>query len=91
MEIAAIIASVVSVIIGLLAIALSAFFFKMSFQNSESIKNNVTKLEAIFEKLYSGMFGMLSDTHTQMMQHVFSSDEFEDQSVNQQKKGKQEI
>lgn len=74
-----IVASVVSVLIGIFAIWLSVTFYKMSNKSAEDIKQSsntidktVNRLEAIFEKLYSDTFTMVKDTVTDMRQHIWS-------------------
>lgn len=78
METAAIIASVVSVIIGVFAIWLSVTFYKMSTQISESIKeaaknisSGVERLEKLFDRLYSDTFGIMKETVSDMRKHIW--------------------
>jgi membrane-associated HD superfamily phosphohydrolase len=73
-----IIASIVSVIIGGFAIWLAVKFYEMSSKNSEKLEKSSTdissatsRLETLFDKLYSDTFSMVKDTMTDMRQHVW--------------------
>jgi uncharacterized membrane-anchored protein YhcB (DUF1043 family) len=73
-----IIASIVSVIIGGLAIWLAVKFYEMSSKNSEKLEKSSTdissatsRLETLFDKLYADTFSMVKDTMTDMRQHVW--------------------
>jgi hypothetical protein len=77
-EIASLIASFVSVGIGILAIWLSVVFYRMSSELSEStreaakgIGSNVEKLEKLFDRLYSDTFSMMKDTVSDMRKHIW--------------------
>jgi flagellar basal body-associated protein FliL len=77
-DIAALVASVVSVLIGLLAIALSVVFYRMSSTLSESTKEaakgigaSVDRLEKLFDKLYADTFSMMKDTVSDMRKHIW--------------------
>jgi len=77
-EIASLIAPIISVCIGLLAIWLSVFFYRMSSQLSESAKEaakgigaSVDRLEKLFDKLYSDTFSMMKDTVSDMRKHIW--------------------
>jgi uncharacterized membrane-anchored protein YhcB (DUF1043 family) len=79
MEIISLIASIVSVIIGGFAIWLSVTFYRMSINSSEDIKKSsnqidstVTRLETLFDKLYSDTFSIMKDTVTDMRKHVWN-------------------
>jgi hypothetical protein len=74
------VASVVSVIIAGFAIWLSVTFYKMSSRSSENIKKSadqidstVTRLESLFDKLYSDTFSMMKDTVSDMRKHIWKS------------------
>lgn len=78
MEIAAFIASIVSIIIAGFAIWLSITFYNMSTQVSEGIKDaaknissGVDKLEKLFDKLYADTFEVMRDTITDMRKHAW--------------------
>lgn len=82
MEIASVVASITSVIVACLAIWLSITFFRMTTKISEDtkeasrrIESSVDKLEKIFDKLYAGMFSMMSDTVSDMRKHIWSDEE----------------
>ena len=77
-EIFSIIASCVSVILAIVAMALSIFFFRMSSLLSESTKDasksisaGVERLEKIFDKLYADTFSMMKETYSDMRKHVW--------------------
>lgn len=75
------ISSITSIILGIVAITLSILFYRMSEKigrenerTSASIESNVTKLEELFNKLYTGTFDMMKETVTDMRKHVYKSD-----------------
>ena len=77
-EIFSIIASCISAILAIVAIALSIFFFRMSSLLSESTKDasksisaGVERLEKIFDKLYADTFSMMKETYSDMRKHVW--------------------
>jgi len=77
-EISSIIASCTSVILAIVAIALSIFFFRMSSLLSESTKEasksisaGVERLEKIFDKLYADTFSMMKETYSDMRKHIW--------------------
>lgn len=74
------ISSITSIILGIVAIVLSVLFYRMSEKTGRenekvatSIASNVTKLEELFNKLYSGTFDMMKETVTDMRKHAYSS------------------
>jgi uncharacterized membrane-anchored protein YhcB (DUF1043 family) len=78
MEVTSIIASVVSVILGIFAIWLSITFYKMSDRISNEIKiaskdisSTVSRLEKLFESLYSDTFSIMKETYSDMRKHVW--------------------
>lgn len=78
MEILALVASVVSVIIGGFAIWLSVTFYRLSNKISEDTKeaakgisSSVTRLESLFDRLYSDTFSMMKDTVSDMRKHIW--------------------
>ena len=82
LEMTALVASCVSVIIGLLAIGLSVSFFVMSSNRakeareaSKDISSSVERLEKLFDKLYSGTFSLVQDTVTDMRKHMWADDQ----------------
>jgi uncharacterized protein with von Willebrand factor type A (vWA) domain len=77
-EIASLVASLVAVGIGILAIWLSVVFYKISSQLSESTKEaakgigaSVDRLEKVFDRLYSDTFSMMRDTVSDMRKHIW--------------------
>ena len=80
LELFSIIASIISIILGIVAIYLSILFYKMtenssraSEKTSTNIDSNVQKLEALFNKLYTGTFDMMKETVTDMRKYVYSN------------------
>ncbi len=93
LDIIAIIASIVSMIIGFFAIWLAIKFYKFSVTSAEDIKqasNNidstVTRLEALFEKLYSGTFSMMKDTVSDMRKFIYQRPDKEDDKIEESAK-----
>lgn len=82
METVSLVASVVSVIIGGFAIWLSVTFYRMSNKISEETKEaakgisaSVTRLESLFDRLYSDTFSMMKDTVSDMRKHMWPEKE----------------
>lgn len=78
METAALIASVVSVIIGGFAIWLSVTFYKMSSELTRETKDSakaigavVERLETLFDRLYADTFSMMRETVTDMRKQLW--------------------
>jgi hypothetical protein len=78
MEAFSIASAVVSVILGAYAIWLSVVFYRMSDQSAKQIQesskdlsSSVSKLEKLFEHLYSDTFSMMRDTYSDMRRHVW--------------------
>jgi hypothetical protein len=72
------VASIVSIVLAGVAIALSITFFRMSTQLSEEAKNaaqrignSVDRLEKLFDKLYSDTFSLMKDTYQDMRKHAW--------------------
>ena len=89
METAALVSSIVSIIIGGFAIWLSVTFYKMSNKISEDTKgaakgisSSVNRLESLFDSLYSDTFSMMKETVTDMRKHIWPVKE---QSAEEQK------
>lgn len=81
LEILSIVSSLVSLIIGGLAIWLAVKFYEMSTKNSEKLEqasNNIEsttkRLETLFDKLYADTFAMVKDTVSDMRKHVWKAD-----------------
>lgn len=82
LEILSIVSSLVSLIIGGLAIWLAVKFYEMSTKSSEKLEqasNNIDsttkRLETLFDKLYADTFAMVKDTVSDMRKHVWRGDE----------------
>jgi len=82
MEIASLVASVVSVVIGGFAIWLSVTFYRMATNISEdtreaskAISSSVDRLESLFDRLYSDTFSMMKDTVSDMRKHIWPEKE----------------
>ncbi len=98
METAALVSSILSIILSIIiggfAIWLSVTFYKMSNKISEDTKDaakgisdSVRRLESVFDKLYSDTFSMMKDTVTDMRKHIWPVKE---QSAEEQKKIEEE-
>ena len=81
LEIAALIASVVSVVLGVGAIALSIVFYRMSSQTFEDTRDaskgigaSVDRLEKLFDKLYADTFSIMRDTVSDMRKHMWPNE-----------------
>jgi len=84
LEILSIVSSLVSLIIGGLAIWLAVKFYEMSTKSSEKLEqasNNIDsttkRLETLFDKLYADTFAMVKDTVSDMRKHVWKADDTE--------------
>ena len=87
-EVASLIASIVSVLIGGLAIWLSLTFYKMSTQLSQDAKEaskgisaSVERLEKVFDKLYTDTFSMVKETMSDMRKHIWPGKTAEDDQI----------
>jgi vacuolar-type H+-ATPase subunit I/STV1 len=74
-------ASIASLVLAVVAIWLSIFFYRMTSQLSESTKEaakdigaSVERLEKLFDKLYSDTFSMMRDTVSDMRKHIWPQD-----------------
>jgi hypothetical protein len=81
-EIAALVASVVSVIVAGLAIWLSVTFYGMSSEQAQKtdssardIAGHVSRVEQVFDRMYSDTFSMMRDTVADMRKAVWPSQE----------------
>ncbi len=70
--------SIASLVLAIVAIALSIIFYQMSSQLSESTKEaakdigaSVEKLEKLFDRLYADTFSMMKDTVSDMRKHAW--------------------
>ena len=77
-EIAACIASIIAIGIGILAIWLSIVFYRMTTELSGSTKEaakdisaSVNRLETLFNTLYADTFSMMKETVTDMRKHIW--------------------
>jgi len=89
--IGSLVASAVSVCIGLLAIGLSVVFYRMSSQLSQNtreaakdISASLVQLEKIFDMLYSDTFSMMKDTVSDMRRHIWSKITEEDSQIDEE-------
>jgi len=80
-DLASLTASIASLILAVVAIWLSVFFYRMSSQLSESTKEaakgigaSVDRLEKLFDKLYADTFSMMKDTVSDMRKHIWPED-----------------
>lgn len=80
MDYFSLISNIFSIVISVVAFILSIYFFNHSLKtNKESekiasdIKNSVSKLEDLFNKLYSDTFSMLKDQNNLMQQHFIKT------------------
>jgi len=78
-ELISLIASIVSLVLGIGAIWLSVVFFNMSNEASKAtteaakgIDASVKRLENLFDKLYSDTFSMMKDTVSDMRKHIWN-------------------
>ncbi len=73
-------ASAISIVLGIIAIWLSIVFYKMSDKSSDNVRlstekidSNVSKLEKIFDTMYSDTFNMVKDNVVFMKEQVDKS------------------
>jgi len=78
LETVSLIAAIISVIIGLLAIWLSIQFYIMSSKSSEDTRNaskdissSVARLEKLFDRFYSDTFSVMKETYSDMRRHIW--------------------
>lgn len=74
-------ATVASLVLAVIAIWLSLYFYKQSNTLAEStkeaakeIKSGVERLEKLFDKLYEGTFSMMKETVSDMRKHMWPDD-----------------
>jgi hypothetical protein len=77
-EVASIAASIVSIVIAVMAIWLTITFFRMSTEASaktneaaKEISASVSRLENLFDRLYADTFSMMRDTVSDMRRHIW--------------------
>lgn len=77
-ELISFIASIASLILAVIAIVLSIVFYYLSSKNSnettaaaKDIDFSIVKLEGLFDKLYSGIFGIFQETNSDMRKQLF--------------------
>lgn len=73
--------SIVSAVLGIIAIWLSVVFYKMSTTLAETTREaakgigaSVERLEKLFDKLYADTFSMMKDTVSDMRKHIWPED-----------------
>lgn len=98
MELAALIASIVSVILAGFAIWISITFYKMSIKVSEetreaakNITSGVDRVEKLFDKLYTDTFVLMKETYTDMRRHIWPEKLTEDKIEDIEKKAEEKI
>lgn len=79
-DITSLIASVVSITVGIIAIGLAAFFFKISSdlternnQAANRIEQSVKQLSTIFDHFYSDTFSLIRDQMHGMQRHILGT------------------
>lgn len=75
------IASIASLVLAVVAIWLAVVFYQLardeseaSAQNAHEISTGISRLEKVFDGLYSDTFSMMKDTVTDMRQHIWRKD-----------------
>ncbi len=88
LQLVSLIASIVSLVVGIGAIWLSIVFYRMTDktsleikQSSDRISNSVEKLEKLFDKLYTDTFTMMKDTVTDMRKHLWTEEKPSEDSI----------
>lgn len=73
-------AAAISIVLAVVALALSIFFFvqsknaaRESSQSASEISSSVSRLEKLFDSLYSDTFAMMRETVTDMRRHVWKA------------------
>ena len=91
LEIIELFASGIAIVLGVLAVWLSLYFFRMSSQQAEGsrkaardIASSVERLEALFDKLYSTIFSLASDSMSDIRQHWLQSRTQADNQISQE-------
>lgn len=81
-DIIAVVASLFSIAVAVLAIWLAIVFYRMSSQFSESareadrrITTSVERLEKLFDSLYSDTFSLMRDTVSDMRKHIWPTEQ----------------
>ena len=76
------ISSIASLVLAVVAIWLSIVFYRFSRDQAESskananeISNSISRLEKVFDGLYSDTFSMMKDTVTDMRKHIWRRDD----------------
>jgi len=72
--------NITSIILAIVSIGLSLYFFGVSYkankettQMSGDIKNSTSNLEKLFDRLYSDTFNMLKNQNDAMQRHIFKT------------------
>ncbi len=88
LELSSFAASIISVVLALMAIWLSLRFYTMTTQISEDTREaskviilSVDRLEKLFDKLYSDTFSMMKDTVSDMRKHMWPESAIAEESV----------
>lgn len=91
--------SIVSVVVGFVAVALAVVFFFFSFKMSQSsieasksISSTLERIEKLFDTFHSRTFALLGDTVTDMRKHIWPGHTGDDESeVNAEQKAEERI
>ena len=83
-ELVSLIASLASLILAVIAIWLSLYFYKSSSEmanqakdSANAIESGVTRLEKLFDSLYTDTFSIMRETVTDMRRHIWPTEEEE--------------
>jgi hypothetical protein len=75
-----IIVNITSIILAIVSISLSLYFFGVSYKANQDttkmsgdIKNSTSNLEKLFDRLYSDTFNMLKNQNDAMQKHIFKT------------------
>lgn len=78
LEVVSLISGIASIILAVLAIALSIVFFRMASSENKDVKKSadgidasVTRLEKLFDSLYRDTFSIVQDTVRDMREHIY--------------------
>ncbi|KMY67278.1 hypothetical protein AAU61_10490 [Desulfocarbo indianensis] len=91
------IATIASLLLAVVAIWLSLYFYKQSNELAEKtkeaardIQSGVVRLEKLFDKLYEGTFSMMKDTVSDMRRHMWPEDVADDAEAQEELEKKAE-
>ena len=91
MNIAALVGAIVSVILALVAIGLSAYFYRMSNSITESTRNAANKIESgveqmknLMDTLYRDTFSLHKNTHSALLEHAWTGNSSESRTLTEE-------